>query len=140
MSHEIVRPTGWPRPHGYSHGVMASGRVLAVAGQVGWDVECKLVAGGFSAQFEQALTNVRAVVEAAGGRPEHLISLTIYVADVREYETELPEVGRRYRGVLGHHYPAMALVQVARLLEKGARVEIQALAVIPDGGGTEEEP
>lgn len=133
-AHEIVRPAGWPRPKGYANGILASpGRFLAIAGQVGWDVECHMVGDGFADQMEQALRNVRSVLEEAGGAPEHLISLTIFVANKDEYVASLREVGERYRLVLGAHYPAMALVEVSALLEPGAKVEVQALAVIPAG-------
>jgi enamine deaminase RidA (YjgF/YER057c/UK114 family) len=124
-----VEPAGWPRPRGYSNGMIGHGELLAVAGQIGWDTQGKL-ADGFVAQFEQALANVVAVVRAAGGDPDDLISLTIYVVDRVEYAGSLREVGEAYRRLLGKHYPAMALVQVAALLEPSARVEIQALALI----------
>ncbi|MFN7971955.1 MAG: RidA family protein [Acidobacteriota bacterium] len=134
--HDVIRPAGWPRPKGYAHGVLAQpGRVLAIAGQIGWDVECRIVGERFVDQLEQALRNVRSVLEEAGGAPEHLVSLTIYVADRHEYLASLREVGERYRAVIGAHYPAMALVEVSALLEAGAKVEVQALAVIPPGAG-----
>jgi enamine deaminase RidA (YjgF/YER057c/UK114 family) len=111
----------------------AKGTFLAVAGQVGWDAQQHLVDGGFLTQFEQALRNVAAVVEAAGGSASDVVSLTIYVVDCREYTADLAAVGGAYRRVMGRHFPAMALVQVAALLEEGARVEIQGLAVLPEG-------
>ena len=109
----------------------ARGELLAVAGMIGWDTQERLVSAEFVPQFRQALENVLAVVQAAGGGPEHLLSLTIYVTDKREYAAALSEVGQVYRAVLGRHYPAMALVQVAALLEDAAKVEIQALAALP---------
>jgi len=127
----VVQPDGWLRPRGYSNGVRARGELLAIAGQIGWNARAELVEGGFAAQFEQALRNVVAVVRAAGGGPEHLVSLTIYVTDRSEYLAALGEVGEGYRRVVGAHYPAMALVIVAGLLEPRAKVEIQALAVLP---------
>ena len=127
-----ILPPGWPRPKGYSNGVAARGEVLAIAGMIGWDAQEKLVSAEFVPQFRQALENVRAVVDAAGGAPEHIVSLTIYVTDKRAYCAALPEVGEVYRDVLGRNYPAMALVQVADLLEPGALVEIQGLAVLPE--------
>ncbi len=127
----IVQPPSWPRPKGYSNGMAARGEVLAVAGQVGWDASERLVAPEFLPQFRQALANVRAVVEAAGGTPAHIISLTIYVTDRREYLADLAATGAAYREVMGKHFPAMALVEVAGLVEPGAKVEIQALAVLP---------
>ncbi|HKX46064.1 MAG TPA: RidA family protein, partial [Planctomycetota bacterium] len=103
-----------------------------VAGQIAWDAEQALVGrGDFVAQFRQALANVAAVVAAAGGRPEHVVRLTIYVTDKREYLGHLREVGEAYRAVLGKHFPAMALVQVADLLEDGALVEVEATAALP---------
>ena len=109
----------------------ARGELLAVAGMIGWDTQERLVSAEFVPQFRQALENVLAVVQAAGGGPEHLLSLTIYVTDKREYIAALTELGQVYRAVLGRHYPAMALVQVAALLEDAAKVEIQALAALP---------
>ncbi len=126
-----ILPPGWPRPKGYSNGVAARGEVLAIAGMIGWDAQERLVSPEFVPQFRQALENVRAVVDAAGGAPEHIISLTIYVVDKQQYCAALPEVGRVYREVLGRNFPTMALVQVADLLEPGALVEIQGLAVLP---------
>jgi enamine deaminase RidA (YjgF/YER057c/UK114 family) len=109
----------------------ARGELLAVAGQVGWDAEERMVPGGFAPQMEQALANVIAVVRAAGGGPEHLISLTIFVTDKAAYLASVADVGARYRRLMGRHYPAMALVEVAGLIEPQALVEIQALAVLP---------
>jgi len=126
-----ILPPGWPRPKGYSNGVAARGEVLAIAGMIGWDAQERLVSPEFVPQFRQALENVRAVVDAAGGAPEHILSLTIYVVDKRQYCASLAEVGRVYREVLGRNFPTMALVQVADLLEPGALVEIQGLAVLP---------
>ena len=127
-----ITPPGWPRPRGYSNGMAARGELLAVAGMIGWDAQERIVSDEFVPQFRQALANVRDVVVAAGGKPEHILSLTIYVTDKREYIAGLSEVGAAYRELLGRHYPAMALVQVAALLEDRAKVEIQALAVLPE--------
>jgi enamine deaminase RidA (YjgF/YER057c/UK114 family) len=127
----VVQPQGWLKPRGYSNGMRARGELLAVAGQIAWNARGELVEGGFAKQFEQALANVLAVVQAAGGGPESLISLTIYVTDRADYLGALQEVGEGYRRVLGKHYPAMALVMVAGLLDPMARVEIQGLAVLP---------
>jgi enamine deaminase RidA (YjgF/YER057c/UK114 family) len=127
-----IEPEGWARPRGYSNGMRARGEFVAIAGQIAWDAQARLVgAGDFAQQFEQALANVVAVVRAAGGAADHLVSLTIYVTDRAEYLAALAEVGAAYRRVVGKHYPAMALVQVAGLLEVGAKVEIQGLAVLP---------
>jgi enamine deaminase RidA (YjgF/YER057c/UK114 family) len=128
-----VEPAGFPPPRGYSHGVLApaGGRLLFVAGQIGWDAEGKLVGDSFVAQFGRALANVAAVVRAAGGAPEHLARLTVYVTDRREYLADLAAVGEAYRAVMGRHYPAMALLEVSGLLEPGAKVEIEGTAVLP---------
>ncbi len=127
-----VEVPGWPRPRGYSNGMAARGELLAIAGEIGWDEHEQIVSDEFAAQFRQALANVVAVVEAAGGRPSDLIALTLYVTDKREYIAAIAEVGAAYRSLLGKHFPTMALVQVAALLEDRAKVEIQGLAVLPD--------
>lgn len=132
MAPKPVPVPGWPRPSGYSDGMLVSGpaRLLFVAGQVGWDESHRVVSSDFVAQFRRALENVLAVVRAAGGGPASLARLTIYVTDKDEYAARLREVGEAYRTVVGKHFPAMALVQVAALLEEGARVEIEATAAI----------
>lgn len=126
-----VLPEGWPRPRGYANGMAATGELLAVAGQIGWDASETIVSDEFAPQFRQALANVVDVVRAAGGRPEDLISLTVYVTDKREYIGEIKAVGQAYRELLGKHFPAMALIGVNELLEDRAKVEIQGLAVLP---------
>lgn len=129
---EIVSPPSLAPPRGYSHGVLGppGGRLLCVAGQIGWDREERLVPGGFAAQFAQALRNVVAVVEAAGGRAEQILRLRIHVVDRAEYLAAREAIGHAYREVMGRHYPAMALFVVAGLLDEGARVEIEADAVV----------
>ena len=129
---ELVNPPDLAKPRGFSHGAVARGRTLAIAGQIGWDGAARLVSPEFAPQFEQAIGNVARVLAAAGGRPEDLISLRIYVTDKRRYLSHIQEVGAAYRKHLGRHFPAMALVQVADLLEEGALVEIEGLAVLPD--------
>lgn len=134
MKIETIHPEGWAPARGYSNGVRVegAGRLLCVAGQVAWDARQELVApGDFPGQFRQALANVLAVVEAAGGRAEHLLKLTIYVTDKELYVSGSKAVGAAYRDLMGKHYPAMALVQVADLLEEGALVEIEAMAALP---------
>ena len=128
-----INPRSLGAPRGYSNGMLApaGGRLLFVAGQVAWDEHQKVVAGGFAAQFAQALANVVTVVREAGGGPGDLGSLTIFVTDAQEYIAALRDVGAAYREIMGRHYPAMALVEVKALLEPRARVEIQGLAVIP---------
>lgn len=126
----IINPPDLTAPRGYSNGVLAQGRLLCVAGQVGWNVDGTLVGDHFVDQFDQALANVLSVVRAAGGVPESLARLTIYVVDKKEYVAAQREVGERYRARMGRHYPAMTLVEVKSLLEPGAVVEIEATAVI----------
>ncbi|RMD88903.1 MAG: RidA family protein [Alphaproteobacteria bacterium] len=131
MTTRTVQPEGWPRPKGYANGVLAEGRVLFVAGQIGWTSEGRFESHDFIGQAEQALANVRAVVEAAGGRPEHITRLTWYVTDKREYLARQAEVGAAYRRVMGRHFPAMTMVVVSGLVEDEALVEIEATAVLP---------
>ncbi len=132
---ETINPPAWPRPSGYANGILAEGRYLAIAGQIGWNERAKLVSDDFLAQASQALRNVVAVLKAAGGAPEHLVRLTWYVTDKGEYRDALRALGAAYREIVGENYPAMALVQVAGLLEEGAKVEIEATAVLPLPGG-----
>jgi enamine deaminase RidA (YjgF/YER057c/UK114 family) len=131
MTREIVNPESLGAPRGYSNGVlMRGGAILFVAGQIGWDEDKKIVEGGFAAQFGRALHNVLAVVGAAGGGPESVGRLTIYVAHKQEYLDAIKQVGEEYRARMGRHYPAMTLVEVTALLEPGAKVEIEATAVV----------
>ncbi len=137
MNIERIRVKDWAPPRGYENGVLVEGsglRQLHVAGQIAWDAEQRLVGGGdFVAQFGQALSNVVQVVAAAGGAGKHVVSMTIYVTDKKAYLKNTKEIGRMYRELMGNEYPAMALVQVADLLEDGALVEIQAVAILPGG-------
>jgi enamine deaminase RidA (YjgF/YER057c/UK114 family) len=126
-----IEPDGWPKPSGYANGILAEGQFLAIAGQIGWNERGELVGDGLLEQARQALENVVAVLRAAGGGPEHLVRLTWYVTDKAEYRSALRELGAAYREVIGTNYPAMALVQVADLLEDGAKVEIEATAILP---------
>jgi enamine deaminase RidA (YjgF/YER057c/UK114 family) len=128
---DSINPPGWPRPSGYSNGVVAQGRFLAISGQIGWNEENQLVGADFLAQAQQALRNIIAVLRAAGGDASHLVRLTWYVVDKNEYRATLAALGAAYREIIGSNYPAMALVQVAGLLEEGAKVEIEATAVLP---------
>jgi enamine deaminase RidA (YjgF/YER057c/UK114 family) len=130
---QVVQPSGWPTPVGYANGVLADagGRLLFVAGQVGWDAQGHFQTDDFVEQVRQALRNVVAVLRAAGAGPEHVARLTWYVTDKAAYRASLRDVGRAYREVMGRHYPAMALVEVKALLEDRAKVEIEATAVVP---------
>jgi enamine deaminase RidA (YjgF/YER057c/UK114 family) len=132
--HRVISVPDWYAPRGYSNGILAApGRLLFVAGQVPWDVHQRLVGGeDFALQFDRALANVLEVVAAAGGKPEDLTRLTIYVSDTRRYLESSRRLGELYRARMGRHYPAMCLVEVAALLEPGALVEIEATAVIPE--------
>ena len=129
---QILQPPGWARAKGFSNGIAASGRLVFIAGQVGWTGVGKWQARDFAGQFRQALENIIAVLQEAKGRPEHIVRLTWYVLDKREYLAALKEVGAAYRELMGRHYPTMAVVQVSGLVEDEARLEIEATAVIPD--------
>lgn len=128
---KVVQPEGWKRPHGYSNGVTARGEHVYVAGQIGWDEGEHIVSEDFAEQTAQALRNVVAVLAAAGAKPEHLVRMTWYVTDKREYAACAKRIGEAYRTIVGEVYPAMTLVQVADLLEEGAKVEIEATAIVP---------
>ncbi len=128
---EVVQPLGWPRPKGYAHAVVAEGRLLFIAGQIGWDASETFQSDDFVDQARQALDNVVTVLRAAGGRPEHLVRMTWYVTDKREYRRRSKELGRAYREVVGAVFPAMTAVEVSGLIEDRARVEIECTAVIP---------
>jgi enamine deaminase RidA (YjgF/YER057c/UK114 family) len=129
-SAQVLQPSGWPMPKGYANGMAAEGRIVVTGGVIGWDTEERL-ADGFAAQVRQTLANIKAILQAGGARPEHLVRLTWYVVDIEEYLANLKTLGQIYREAFGTHYPAMALVQVVRLVEKAARVEIEATAVVP---------
>ena len=133
MSHVKINPESLGAPKGYSNGVLtpAGGRVLFVAGQVAWDEEQRVVSDDFALQFGQALKNVVTVVTAAGGGPEHLARMTIFVTSKDEYVAAAKGIGAAYRALMGRHYPAMTLVEIKALLEEGAKVEIEATAVLP---------
>ncbi|MBL8863825.1 MAG: RidA family protein [Planctomycetes bacterium] len=131
MHVEVVHPEGWKPAKGYANAIRVEGatQLLFVAGQVAWDAEQRLVGrGDMAGQFAQALENVAACVRAAGGEPRHVVRMTVYVTDKRAYLAATSAIGARWRSIFGRHYPAMALVQVAELLEDGALVEIEATA------------
>ena len=133
MKIEGIQPQGWDRPSGYSNGMLVTGagRLLFLAGQVAWDGQRQLVGGAdFAAQFRQALANVVEILKAAGGEPQHLVRLTIFVTDKYAYMAQLREIGVAWRDLVGEHYPAISLVQVVDLLEEGALLEIEATAVL----------
>jgi enamine deaminase RidA (YjgF/YER057c/UK114 family) len=126
----ILQPSGWPAPKGYANGMTADGRLVVTGGVIGWDDQGRLPTG-FAAQVRQTLSNISAILAQGDARPEHLVRLTWYVVDMEEYLSNLKTLGRIYREIFGAHYPAMALVQVVRLVENAARVEIEATAVVP---------
>lgn len=130
---EILQPAGWPRPRGYSNGVVARGRLVFVAGQVGWNMQAeRFETADLVGQARQALRNVLAVLARAGAGPEHVCRMTWYLADRDEYLSRLADLGAAYREVMGRSFPAMTAVQVAGFVEPGARVEIEATAVVPE--------
>jgi enamine deaminase RidA (YjgF/YER057c/UK114 family) len=128
----ILQPEGWDRPRGYSNGIVARGRQVYVAGQIGWDGQGRFDSDSLAGQTRQALSNIVAVLGMAGARPEHVVRLTWYVTSRDEYHNELQGIGLAYREVMGRNYPVMAVVQVVALMEPRAKVEIEATAVIPD--------
>ncbi len=128
---ESLQPSGWPQPRGYANGIVAEGRIVFVAGQIGWNARGEFETDDFVGQVRQALRNVVAVLAEAGAAPERIARMTWYITDKAAYRASLREVGRVYREVIGAHYPAMTLVQVAALLEDRAKVEIEATAVLP---------
>jgi len=131
MSQQVLQPPGWAAPRGYANGVAASGRQVFVAGQIGWNAQNVFVSDDLVAQVRQALANVRAVLAEAGAAPEHLVRLTWYLVDKKEYLARAREIGAAYREVIGHYGVAMSAVQVVALIEDRAKVEIEATAVIP---------
>ena len=130
LSPQVLQPIGWPPPKGYANGMAADGRLVVTGGVIGWDHHGHLP-DDFVAQVRQTLSNISAILAEGGARPEHLVRLTWYVVDMEEYLANLKTLGQIYRDTFGAHYPAMALVQVVRLVEKAARVEIEATAVVP---------
>lgn len=129
-AHELLHPAGWRRPKGYANGIRARGDIVVTGGIIGWD-ENERLADGFVAQARQTLKNILAILEEGGAGPEHLVRMTWYVCDMDEYLAYRRELGAVYREVIGDHFPAMALVAVTRLVESGARLEIEATAVVP---------
>jgi enamine deaminase RidA (YjgF/YER057c/UK114 family) len=128
--HQILQPPEWPRPRGYANGILAEGRLVFTGGLVGWN-EAGVFPEGFVAQVRQTLLNIKAVLKEAGAGPEHLVRLTWYVTSVEQYLADPQGLGSAYREIIGKYYPAMATVEVTRLVEPEALVEIEATAVIP---------
>jgi enamine deaminase RidA (YjgF/YER057c/UK114 family) len=132
MTMNILLPPGWPRPKGYSNGVEVRGRQVFVAGMIGWDAQCQFHTDDFAGQVRQALSNVVAVLAEAGAKPEHIVRMTWYVTDKREYLAAGKAVGQAYRELIGSYNAVMTAVQVVALIEDRAKVEIEVTAVIPD--------
>jgi enamine deaminase RidA (YjgF/YER057c/UK114 family) len=128
---QILQPPDWARAKGFSNGIAASGRLVFIAGQVGWTGQGEWKEKSFAGQFRQTIQNILEVLEQAKGKPEHIVRLTWYVLDRDEYLASLKEVGAAYRELMGKHYPTMAVVQVSGLVERNARLEIEATAVVP---------
>jgi enamine deaminase RidA (YjgF/YER057c/UK114 family) len=130
---QILQPPGWAKPKGYANGIVAKGRLVFVAGQVGWNAaEERFVSDDFVAQARQALANIVAVLAEAGARPEHIVRMTWYVADRDEYLASAKALGAAYREVIGRNFPVMTAIQVAGFVEHGAKLEIEVTAVVPD--------
>ena len=128
---QILQPPGWPRPRGYANGIAAEGRLVFVAGQIGWDATQTIVSDDLVDQLRQTLENTLAVLREAGAGPEHVARMTWYVTDKREYLARARELGETYRALMGRRYPAMAVVEVKALIEDRAKVEIETTAVVP---------
>jgi enamine deaminase RidA (YjgF/YER057c/UK114 family) len=129
----IVTPEGWPAARGYAHGISATGRVVCVSGQIGWNTDLVVESDDFVEQARKALTNVVAVLAAAGAGPEHIVRMTWYVVDMDQYLARSRDLGVAYRDVIGRHYPAMSVIGVQRLVHARAKLEIEATAVVDDG-------
>ena len=129
---KVILPEGWPRPKGYANGVVARGQMLFIAGMIGWDAQGRFDSDDFAAQARQALVNLVEVLRAAGGKPEHIVRMTWYVTDKREYLAASQDVGRAFREIIGAYNAAMTAVEVRALMEDRAKVEIEATAVLPE--------
>ena len=129
---DILQPPGWVRPRGYSNGIAASGRTVCVSGMIGWDAQGQFHTDDFAGQTRQALQNIVEVLAEAGAKPEHIVRMTWYVTDKKEYVAAYKEIGVAYRELIGKHYPAMTAVQVMALIEDRAKVEIEVTAIVPE--------
>ena len=130
---KVLLPRGWKPPVGYANGIAASGTIVFVAGQVGWDAEQVFHSEEIAPQFQKALENILAVLAEAGGRPEHICRMTAYCCDKPAYLAARAELGRIWRRLMGRHYPAMSMIFVSDLLDSPGKIELEATAVIPDG-------
>jgi len=129
---KVILPEGWPRPKGYANGVVARGSMLFIAGMIGWDEQGRFESDDFAVQARQALKNLAEVLRAGGGKPEHIVRMTWYVTDKREYLAAAQDVGRAFREIIGAYNAAMTAVEVTALMEDRAKVEIEATAVLPE--------
>ena len=129
---QVLLPPGWPRPRGYANGVSARGRTIYVAGMIGWDAQGVVHTDDMAGQVRQALVNIVEVLREGGARPEHIVRMTWYVTDKREYVAAYPEIGKAFRELIGSFNAAMTAVEVAALIEDRAKVEIEVTAVVPD--------
>lgn len=129
--HTILQPAGWAKPKGYANGVAAQGRLVFVGGQIGWNGQNQFETDDLVGQVRQTLQNVVDVLAEAGAKPEHVTSMTWYLTDKKDYLGNLAGIGKAYREIMGRHFPAMAVVEVTALVEDRAKVEIQAMAVVP---------
>lgn len=129
---QVLLPPGWPRPKGYANGVTARGRMLFVAGMIGWDAQGEFHTDDMAGQVRQALQNIVEVLQAGGAKPEHIVRMTWYVTDKREYMAAYPEIGQAFRELIGSFNAAMTAVEVSALIEDRAKVEIEVTAVVPD--------
>lgn len=129
---EILQPAGWVRPRGYSNGMAASGRTVCVSGMIGWDAQGQFHTDDFAGQVRQALQNIVDVLAEANARPEHIVRMTWYITDKKEYIAAYKEIGGAYRDIIGKHYPTMTAVQISALIEDRAKVEIEVTAIVPE--------
>jgi enamine deaminase RidA (YjgF/YER057c/UK114 family) len=133
MTQRILQPSAWPRPSGYSNGIVATGQTIFLAGQIGWDAVTRHLAEGMAAQVELALRNVVTILAEAGAQPTDIVRMTWFVTDMEQYRRDAKAIGHAYRSVMGRHFPAMSAIGVASLAERDALVEIEATAVINGG-------
>jgi len=129
---DVLQPEGWAKPSGYANGVTARGKMIFIAGQIGWNEQCVFESDDLVEQTKQTLKNIVAVARAGGAKPEHVVSMTWFLTDRKEYSARLKEIGVAYRSVMGRRFPAMTALQVSGLIEDRAKVEIQAIAVMPE--------
>ena len=130
---EILQPPGWPRPKGYSNGLVAGGRMVFVAGQVGWNEREQFETDDFAGQARQVFQNIVMVLNEAGAGPEHIVRMTWFIADKKEYLGSLKEIGAAYKEIIGRFYPPMSVIEVSGFIEDGAKLEVETTAVIPEG-------